>query len=99
MLEIELEGAKQVKQRDPDAVMVLVVPPSEEEQAARLRGRGDPEERVLARVQQARERDPEFRRLADHVVVNDGLDRAVDEVAGIVAEHRRRRAQRSDQEK
>lgn len=99
LLEIELHGAKQVRQRHPDAVLVFVVPPSPEAQAARLRARGDPEDQVTRRVEFGRREVEEGRRIADHVVVNDDLDRAVDEVAGIVAAHRRRRAERSQQEK
>ena len=42
VLEIDLQGARQVRERHPDAVLILLVPPSREAQEARLRGRGDP---------------------------------------------------------
>ena len=67
---------------------MLVVPPSEEAQAERLRRRGDGPAQVEARVVLGREEIPRGRALADHVVVNDDLDGAVEEVAGIIAGHR-----------
>jgi guanylate kinase len=88
LLEIDVRGARQVRERFPDAVLVLVRPPSREVQAARLRGRGDLEERVLARLALSDAEESEGLRLADHIVVNDDLDRAVEEVAGIVKAHR-----------
>jgi len=88
VLEIEVQGAEQVKARWPEAVVVLLVPPSEEEQAARMRGRGDQEEKVTQRIEAGRQEMERGRRLADHVVVNDSLDRALEEVACIIAAHR-----------
>src|SRR5205085_2282536 len=46
VLEIEVDGASQVKRLRPDAVLIFVLPPSREEQQRRLRGRGDPEDQV-----------------------------------------------------
>jgi guanylate kinase len=89
VLVIEVQGAAQVLERVPDAVMIFVVPPSREVQEARLRARGDSEEEVRRRVASGVEEEEIGRRLAQHVVVNDDLDRAVAEVAGILAGHRR----------
>lgn len=88
VLEIDVQGAAQVLERHPDAVVVLVVAPSAEEQAARMRQRGDDEAHVASRIALGREEEELGRRLASHVVVNSDLDRAVDEVAGILAAHR-----------
>lgn len=88
LLEIEVQGAEQVKAREPAAVVVLLVPPSETEQAARLRRRGEPEDRVRQRVEAGRREVARGRRLADHIVVNDDLERAVGELAGIITGHR-----------
>lgn len=87
LLEIDLQGAAQVRQRDPDAVVILVVAPSAEAQAARMRARGDGEEHVQARLALGLDEEVAGRALADHVVVNDDLDRAVDEVAGILSSY------------
>ncbi len=88
VLEIDVQGAAQVLDRNPDAVVVLVVAPSVEEQAARMRARGDPEEHVAGRLALGRREEEQGRRLASHVVVNDDLDRAVDELAGILGSYR-----------
>lgn len=89
LLEIELDGATQVKQRYPDAVLILVVAPSRRDQELRLRGRGDDEHSVARRVEVGAVEEQLGRALADHVVVNDDLSRASDEVLGILEAHRR----------
>ena len=88
VLEIDVQGAAQVRERHPDAVVVLVVAPSPEEQADRMRRRGDDEHHIASRVALGAEEEERGRRLAAHVVVNDDLDRAVDELAGILLRHR-----------
>jgi guanylate kinase len=88
VLEIEVDGARQVKALHPDAVLIFVLPPSRDEQARRLRGRGDPDHQVDQRVRKAEEEEPIGRALADHIVVNDDLDRTVDEMLAIIERHR-----------
>ncbi len=88
MLEIDVEGARQVKARYPDAVVVLIVAPSPASQEARLRARGDDEDHVRRRLEVGATEEAVGRRLADAVVVNDDVDRAAAEVAGILAGHR-----------
>ncbi len=89
VLEIELEGARQVKEQHPHAILLFVVPPSRSVQEERLRRRGDPPERIRDRVAKADELDVKGRAMADHVVVNDELGRAVEEVAAILEQHRK----------
>lgn len=89
VLVIEVQGAAQVHERVPEAIMILVVPPSPEVQASRMRARGDDDEHVRRRLDVAADEEAAGRRLAQHVVVNDTLDAAVHEVAGILASHRR----------
>ncbi|MGC8462211.1 MAG: guanylate kinase [Acidimicrobiales bacterium] len=89
LLEIDVQGATQVRRQRPDALLVLLAPPSPEVQAARLRGRGDSEEHVARRLAAGAEELAVGRTLADAVVVNDDLDRAVAEIAGIVERRRR----------
>jgi guanylate kinase len=88
VLEIDLQGAAQVRRRDPGAVIVLLVPPSVEAQAQRLRGRGDDEEAVARRIAVGEEEMALGRRLTPYVVVNDDLESAVSQVAGILEAHR-----------
>lgn len=92
VLEIDIQGARQVKARYPEAVCILVRPPSREVQEARLRGRGDPEDKIQQRLLLADREEWEGAVLADHIVVNDDLDRVVGEVLGIIAAWRSREA-------
>lgn len=84
LLEIEVQGARQVRDLDPDALIIFVVPPSIEEQQRRLRGRGEPEEVVARRVAKATEEAEAAQELGAITVVNDDLDRAVSEVASLI---------------
>ncbi|MDA2945177.1 MAG: guanylate kinase [Actinomycetota bacterium] len=84
VLEIELDGAQQVKERFPDSVLIFLLPPTREEQERRLRGRGDPNDKVLARLRKAEAEEPLGRRIADHVLVNDDLDRTVDDMLAVI---------------
>lgn len=89
VLEIEVDGAQQVKQLYPDAMLIFVLPPSRDEQERRLRGRGDPGDKVLARLKKAEIEEPIGRELADHVVVNDELDDTIEEMLAIIEAARR----------
>jgi guanylate kinase len=87
VLEIEVQGARQVRAAMPDAVQVFIAPPSLEALRTRLIGRGtdNPEEverRLLVATHELKAQ-PEFA----HVVVNDRLQEAVERLAAIVAEH------------
>ena len=88
LLEIDVQGATQVKARHPDAVVVFIEAPSREAQEARLRGRGDREDLIARRLAAAPEEERAGRALADHVVVNDELNRAIEEVAAILESRR-----------
>jgi guanylate kinase len=89
VLEIEVDGASQVKKLHGDAILIFVLPPSRDEQQRRLRGRGDPEELVDQRLRKALDEEPVGLAMADHVVVNDNLDRTVDEMLDIIHRYRR----------
>src|SRR5271156_4126568 len=84
VLEIEVQGARQVRAAMAEAVQVFIAPPSLEALRARLVGRGtdDPQEveRRLLVAEQELEAQPEF----GHVVVNDRLDEALEQLAAIV---------------
>jgi guanylate kinase len=85
VLEIEVEGARQVRNALPEATQVFIAPPSDETLRKRLEGRktDSPEviERRLARAKEELAARAEFKR----VIVNDDLDRAVDELAELAA--------------
>ncbi len=76
MLEIEVQGAMQVRAGMPECVSIFVLPPSFEELEKRLRDRGtETEEKVLARLETAKREIP-LARQYDYQVVNDELDAA-----------------------
>jgi guanylate kinase len=91
LLEIEVDGAQQVRRRFPDALLIFVLPPSREEQQRRLQARGDPADRVAARLRKAEDEEPVGKSISDYVVVNDNLDRTVDELVEIISGERARR--------
>lgn len=93
LLEIELDGARQVKERDPSAVLIFMTAPSRGAREARLRNRGDDTESIVRRMDVGDEEEALGTRLADFVVVNDEVDRAAREVAGIIAARRTRPAE------
>jgi len=95
LLEIDVQGAAQVKRLRPDAVVVCVRAPSREAQEQRLRTRGDDDEVIARRMALADAEEETGIALADHVVVNDDLGRAIEEAAGILAWHRSRRSRPS----
>jgi guanylate kinase len=85
LLEIEIQGARQVRERRPDAVMYFIAPPSLEELEKRLRRRGDTsEEDIEDRLEIARSEMAEAPELFDHIIVNDNLDQAISELEGLI---------------
>jgi len=85
VLDIDLEGAKQVRAVFEDAILVWIFPPSFDELEARLRSRGDTDTADIARRLERARRDMALApSLFDHVVVNDDVPRAVDELIGII---------------
>lgn len=91
ILEIDWQGARQVRGRFPEALGIFVLPPSVAALDARLRGRGQDDEAVIAaRMAQAREEIAHYRDY-DYLIVNDGFDVAVEELVAIVRARRLRR--------
>lgn len=88
LLEIDVNGAFQIRERIPDAVILLIAPPSRQAVRERLLQRGDDAEDVEARLARADMELERGRTVADYVIVNDDLTRATDEVAGILEKHR-----------
>jgi guanylate kinase len=90
VLEIDIQGARQVLSKHPDTLCILLLAPSVEIQVARLRGRGDSEEHVKRRVALGREEEREGRALASHVIVNDDLETTVEQLLAIIEDARSR---------
>ena len=88
ILEIELQGALQVKQRMPQAVLVFIAPPSFEELEARLRGRGtESEEVILRRLAIARQECANMDQF-HYVVVNDEVADAAERLRAVILSRR-----------
>lgn len=84
ILEIEIRGAKQILKKCPDALSIYIVPPSIEELERRLRERStEDEETIMKRVAKAK-REMKDTDLYEHVVCNDDLQVAIEEVRNII---------------
>jgi guanylate kinase len=84
ILEIDVKGAEQVRAEVPGATLIFLAPPSMEELERRLRGRGTEDDERIARRLDTAAWEMTQRDWFDHVVVNDDLARAADEVAAII---------------
>lgn len=84
ILEIEVQGGRQVKKLCPDAVSIFVVPRSFEILAQRLRGRGTEDEETVRRRLHTALSELEQAKLYDYIVINDSLEDCVDDILGIL---------------
>ena len=90
LMDIDVQGARQIKQRFPQAVMVFIMPPSLEELERRLRRRGtDSEQDIALRLKNAREEMAQ-KDIYDNVIVNDDLDQAAQQLIRLVEAYRSR---------
>jgi guanylate kinase len=92
LLDIDVQGAAQVREKMPEAVSIFLMPPSPEVLAYRLRNRSraegsEQEENIRKRLAQARQEIENYRQYG-YILVNDILDRAVEEMVSIVAAER-----------
>ena len=98
ILEIEVDGASQIKQQRPDAVLIMVTPPSAAEQSRRLHSRGrDTEDSIERRLTRAKV-ELEYLKNYDYLIINeDGkLDKATDDFFAIARAEALRAARRAD---
>ena len=88
LLDIEVQGARQIHEKMPDAVKIFIIPPSLEELEKRLKGRGTDTERAIeARLIRARQEYQEAD-FYDYLIINDNADKAAKELSAIIlAEH------------
>lgn len=83
ILEIETQGALQVKKKMPEAVLIFIAPPSVEELEHRLRGRHTEDEETIKKRLDLVKVELERSKQYDYIVVNDDLERAVSEIENI----------------
>ncbi len=84
LLEIDVNGARQVREQVNDALLLFVDAPDREVQRRRLQGRGDPPERVEARIAEAERERRDAVALDCVFLVNDDLDRVVAEIRQLI---------------
>ena len=84
LLEIEVQGAAQVKSRHPQSTVILLLPPSIEELESRLRARGDSDDHVLLRLGSSDAETAIGREIADFVVTNHTVEETITEILGIL---------------
>ena len=86
ILDIEPNGAFNVRAQCPDATLIFIAPPSVEELERRLRGRGDtPEDQILVRLERT-QWELEQSKQYDHVVINDQVETCADKILKIIAD-------------
>ena len=96
LLDIEVQGARQVHEKMPDAVMIFIAPPSMDELRKRLEGRGTETERAIeARLIRAGQEYKEAN-FYDYLIVNDDADRAATELDAIIISSHCKFADRAD---
>jgi len=83
ILEIDLQGAIQVKERMPESVSIFILPPSFEELESRLRGRGTETPEKIEKRLAAAKHEMEMAHIYDYRIVNDDLDEAYAQLRGI----------------
>lgn len=88
LLEIDWQGASQVRRLVPDAISIFILPPSMEALRQRLTGRGTDSEDVIARRLAAAREDVSHCLEFDYLVVNDRFEDALDDLAAIARSHR-----------
>ncbi len=92
LLEIDWQGARQVREKVPDCVTIFILPPSRQELERRLRTRAqDSEETILRRLADSRG-DISHAHEFDYIIINQDFDRAVDDLLAITRAQRLRRA-------
>lgn len=84
LLKIEIDGAQQVRKRVPDALLIFIAPPTQEELVRRQELRSRETHQDMTERRRISEKEMAYARDYDHVVVNDDLERAVGEVLEII---------------
>ncbi len=92
-LDIEVQGAMQVKRQRPETLLIFLMPPSMQELERRLVGRGQDDMDTIHRRLHEAERECAMRDAFDYVVVNDDVERVVAEINELISAHKRRLTQ------
>ncbi len=94
-LDIDWQGAQQVRMKKPDVTTIFIAPPSRQELENRLRGRGQDSEQVIAeRMAQAQSECSHYQEF-DYIIVNDDFGQATQDLVTIVTNQRLKRSQQT----
>ena len=96
ILEIEVQGALKVKEKNPKALLLFVTPPSAEELKKRLQGRGTETEEVINERMRRAADESELMDRYEYLVINDQLEKCVEEVHQLIQRERFRMEQNQD---
>lgn len=96
ILEIEVQGALKVKEKNPEALLLFVTPPSAEELKKRLQGRGTETEEVINERMRRAADESELMDRYEYLVINDQLEKCVEEVHQLIQRERFRMDQNQD---
>ncbi|MDR0888276.1 MAG: guanylate kinase [Coriobacteriales bacterium] len=89
LLEIDVQGAKQVKEKRPDAVLIFIEPPSFDTLEERLHTRGTEDDAAISRRLETARRELTQENCYDEIIVNDDLDVATNQLIAIIEKHRK----------
>ena len=96
IFDIDYQGARQIRAKEPEAVSVFILPPSMIELERRLRGRASETEEAVKRRFEAAKVEIEHYGFFDYLVVNDDVDNAFRHLEGVILAERSRRFRRAD---
>lgn len=96
ILEIDVQGGSQIKRKRPDCVSIFVLPPSLEVLESRLRRRGTESEEAICKRLAAAKSEIAQAIHYDYIIVNDDLEPAVDQMAGILRAEKQKSARNKD---
>ncbi len=88
ILEIDWQGAEQVREKLPEGVSIFILPPSRKVLVERLEGRGQDSQEVIARRTQEAVDEMRQHHHADYLIINDDFDAALDELKAVIVAHR-----------
>lgn len=91
ILDIDVQGALQLKQRHPEAILMFLVPPSFQELERRLRGRKTESDEAVKRRLDVAKQELCLQEEYDHIIVNNELERAADDVIMVINQEEARR--------
>ena len=96
IFDIDYQGARQIRAKQPDVVSVFILPPSMDELLRRLRGRASETEEVVLRRYEVSRREIEHYGFFDYLIVNDVLDVAFDDLRAVIMSERCKRWRRAE---